>query len=497
MFPDRIVRTYDSGLTETFTLLDSLNAFVVRLQSRNEMKIQFRLLFNSSSPDDFVLSGRRVGLLENKSLPTGNFARWIAVAAAGMKSTYLPRMLGPFTSPVVFKMTGEDISITVTCGRTDVDAGKTALDVFQNYRKLQSERGRRMQEILDRSFVSTGQPKFNKALAWAKLSLDALVTNQGMRGIWAGLPWFNDYWGRDSFISLAGATIWLGNFKAAREILTDFAAKQDTDNASTYYGRIPNLITPKETIYNTVDGTPRFVSVAWSYYTSTEDSGFLREVYPVVKRAFEGAMMHHVDKEGFLTHGDQETWMDAVGPNGPYVRRGNRAVDVQALWLKQLAATEHFARLVGDDSVSARADRIASLLRKSFNDKFIERRRGLLYDHLGADGVPDTTLRPNQIFALELVNDASIRAGILKTVTQELDYPWGVASLYQGDPNFHPFHHNEPYYVPDAAYHNGTVWVWLTGPLVSALTEMGQQDFAFKNTTFLAGEIPVETYPRG
>ncbi|OYV84795.1 MAG: hypothetical protein B7Z63_06405, partial [Ignavibacteriae bacterium 37-53-5] len=223
--------------------------------------------------------------------------------------------------------------------------------------------------------------------------------------------------------------------------------------------------------------------------TATGDSGFLREIYPVVKLAFEGATRHHVDKDGFLTHGDQETWMDAVGPDGPYVRRGNRAVDVQALWFKQLAATENFARLVGDDAVSARAARIASLLRKSFNDKFIDRRTGLLYDHLGADGVPDTTLRPNQIFALDLVNDASIRAGILKTVTQELDYPWDVASLYQGDPNFHPFHHNEPYYVPDAAYHNGTVWVWLTGPLVSTLTEMGQQDFAFGNTMFLANEI--------
>ncbi|HQT91174.1 MAG TPA: amylo-alpha-1,6-glucosidase, partial [Candidatus Kryptobacter bacterium] len=121
----------------------------------------------------------------------------------------------------------------------------------------------RMQEVLDRSYVSTGLARFDRALAWAKLSLDALVTNQGMRGIWAGLPWFNDYWGRDSFISLAGATMWLGNFKAAREILLDFAAKQDTDTASTYYGRIPNLITPKETIYNTVDGTPRFVNAAW------------------------------------------------------------------------------------------------------------------------------------------------------------------------------------------------------------------------------------------
>jgi glycogen debranching enzyme len=489
VFPDRIVRVYASGVTETFTLLDNVNAFVVRLQSPKKVDIRFRLLFNSTNASDFVLSGKQMGLLENKSLPAGNFGKWIAVSASGMESSYQPRMQGSFASPAVFKMIGKDVSMTVACGKNDVDARRTALNVLRNRGRLESERRKRMQDILDRSYVSTGRPKFDKALAWAKLSLDALVTNQGMRGIWAGLPWFNDYWGRDSFISLAGATIWLGNFKAAREILLDFAAKQDTDGASAYYGRIPNLITPKETIYNTVDGTPRFVNAAWRYYTSTGDSSFLRQVYPVVKRSFEGAVLHHVDKDGFLTHGDQETWMDAVGPNGPYVRRGNRAVDVQALWFRQLTATESFARIVGDSAVAGWTRQIASLLRTSFNDKFIDRKTGLLYDHLSPDGVPDTTLRPNQIFALDLVNNRSIKARILKSLTEELDYPWGVASLCQSDPDFHPFHHNEPYYVPDAAYHNGTVWVWLTGPLVSALTEMREQDFAFKNTMFLADEI--------
>ncbi len=87
------------------------------------------------------------------------------------------------------------------------------------------------------------------------------------------------------------------------------------------------------------------------------------------------------------------------------------------------------------------------------------------------------------------VQNSGVQANILRTVVEKLDYPWGLASLYQGDPNFHPFHHDERYYPPDAAYHNGTVWVWLTGPLVSELVSMREANFAFKNTEFLVNQI--------
>lgn len=143
----------------------------------------------------------------------------------------------------------------------------------------------------------------------------------------------------------------------------------------------------------------------------------------------------------------------------------------------------------GDKHLQRIATEMAKKLLVNFNKKFVQKEGNALYDHLNSDSSGDTTFGPNQLFALRMVSDPSTRDGILKNVLERLAYPWGVASLYQGDPNFHPFHHNEPYYVPDAAYHNGTVWAWLTGPLVSALTSVMEQDFAFENTMFLADEI--------
>lgn len=490
VYPDRLVRKYPSGVTETFTLLDEVNTFVVGLQADSISDIDFRVLFDASGSKHFALSGGGTAyVLEDSSVAANSYGRWVGIGADFVKARTESGMVGHFRSPVSFHVRGKSASFAVSCGKTRLDAIRAAFALLRARGRFEEARKQRMQKILDDSYVATNDKKFDKALAWAKLSLDALITDQGMKGIWAGLPWFNNYWGRDSFISLAGATLWLGNFKAARKILLDFAAKQELDSSSTNYGRIPNLITPASTIYNTADGTPCFVFAAYEYFVDTGDRRFLYDVYPAVKRALYGTLKYHTDKEFFLTHGNQETWMDAVGPKGPYTPRGNRAVEVEAYWLRQVLVTRLLAQYVGDAATSDLAVEIAKNLQSNFNKKFVDSKSDLLYDHLSAKGVPDTTLRPNQLMALWAVRNSKVQANILRTVVEKLDYPWGLASLYQGDPNFHPFHHDEPYYPPDAAYHNGTVWVWLTGPLVSELVSMREAGFAFKNTEFLVNQI--------
>ena len=101
-------------------------------------------------------------------------------------------------------------------------------------------------------------------------------------------------------------------------------------------------------------------------------------------------------------------------------------------------------------------------------------------DRLKADGTPDFTLRPNQLFALDLVSDDSLRFGITRRAWEGLVYPWGVASLSQENPDFHPYHENPDYYHKDAAYHNGTVWLWNNGIAMQRMLEAGQTDEAYR-----------------
>jgi hypothetical protein len=112
---------------------------------------------------------------------------------------------------------------------------------------------------------------------------------------------------------------------------------------------------------------------------------------------------------------------------------------------------------------------------------FLDRKDSTIYDHLNSHGTPDAQVRPNQIFAAPLFGD-TLRARILKTVINHLTYEYGVASLSQDDDNFHPFHQYAPFYPKDAAYHNGAVWTWLQGTVISELCHFGKQEFAYRIT---------------
>jgi hypothetical protein len=60
-----------------------------------------------------------------------------------------------------------------------------------------------------------------------------------------------------------------------------------------------------------------------------------------------------------------------------------------------------------------------------------------------------------------------------------------VTSLAPSDPGFHPRHLDLEHYHFDEAYHNGDVWVWLTGPVVSAFVKEGLVGRAWEQTAVL------------
>jgi glycogen debranching enzyme len=363
---------------------------------------------------------------------------------------------------------------------TDLAAIAARLDEFRSARR------RRMEGILHASAVGTADARFDRAFAWCVLSLDALTMRQGSPGVYAGLPWFNNYWGRDTFIALPGAALVTGRFPLAQAILRAFAGHQELETSSANFGRIPNFYSPGGAAYNTADATPRFVLMAREYIDRSGDASFLAEMYPVIVRSIEGTIAHHTDSLGFLTHADAETWMDAAGPDGPWSPRGNRANDVQALWVGQLEAGAWFAARAGEPDKAAAWNARARMVREGFLRHFVH--QGVVTDHLNPDGRPDTQLRPNILFTAPLL-DPSTRLRNVATVATRLTYPYGVASLSQDDPGFHPYHEHPPFYPKDAAYHNGTVWTWLQGPLISELCAFGHYAEAWQLTRNTVHEI--------
>lgn len=485
VYPDYLLRRYPGGILEEVRPVDSLNLFAILVRSPRPIRVGIIPWFTDAHRgEDMEVELRdETALLARKSVSgqPGSYPRWLALSGPG----FLPQQTGTkekgrYSPALLLSGLGRRHLFVVAAGATQDGAAALARNFRGEAGKRFAARRARMADLLARSATTTSNARFDRALNWAKISLDALIMNQGRKGIFAGLPWFNNYWGRDTFISLPGAVLVTGRFQDAREILRSFADFQERESTSSNYGRIPNFVNPSDRAYNTADGTPRFIMMAREYIERSGDRRFLAEIFPVVVRAIEGTLRNHSDSLGFLTHAGAESWMDAAGPEGAWSPRGNRANDIQALWSMQLEAGIWFATEVGDVEAARSWTAILKKLKQNFPAFFV--RGDTTADHLKPDGSADWSFRPNQIFTGPMLDD-STRAAMVHRVTTELTYPYGVASLWQGDERFHPYHQNPPYYPKDAAYHNGTVWTWLQGPVISELCRYGRQETAWKVTS--------------
>ncbi|MCP5488423.1 MAG: glycogen debranching protein [Verrucomicrobia bacterium] len=350
--------------------------------------------------------------------------------------------------------------------------------------------------FLKQSRLTTGQADYDKALAWAKLTSYFLVSDEFGKGIWAGLPWFKNNWGRDTFIALPGTLLVTGMFDEARKVITDFFRYQDTNPKSPTYGRVPNRVQSKtDIIYNTTDGTPWLIREVFEYLNYTGDRAFAKKIYPQVKLAINGAIKHYADPEGFLTHDDADTWMDArIEGNLPWSARGNRANDIQALWHNALLVGAELAAANGDTRSARTWSNLADALTDHFQKRFWNANQQVLADRITETNRRDEKVRPNQLMVLSIPQVEPLLApeqeeAVVRNAVTELLFPYGIASLSKNDPYFHPFHHNDEWHHFDAAYHNGTVWGWNAGFTITALCKCRQTELAWKLARNLSDQI--------
>lgn len=484
VYPDHAVRRYTAGPSETIALLDGRRALLVEPTGAGPLTLR-PLMADSATASYYQVqaSGGALAVARANHLVSSgpnDYPVWLVVKAAGATAAadaqlvtaggLKPKMMSPGTLALA-----GDGPVAFAVGDTLADATATADAALAQAPQLRAARADRMQKLLGESWVQTADADFNRAAAWIRLSVDALVMDQQGKGVFAGIPWFNNYWGRDTFITLGGSHLATGQWEEAKDILTAFSAHQDTDTGSTTYGRIPNQVSLGGVSYNTTDGTPWFVIQTAAYLLRSDDAAFAAAIWPVVQRATDGALQH-VDATGYLLHGDQETWMDATGPNGPYTPRGDRAVEIQGLFYEQLLASATIADEVGQSQAATAYRAAAAKIAASFYSDYLDPLRGTLVDRLEPDGTQDAHVRPNQFMALRSLAAALPPDQVQKMTrwaAERLAYRHGVASLTPLDDFFHPYHILAGYYPKDEAYHNGVVWPWLSGPLVSLMVSQG------------------------
>ena len=349
--------------------------------------------------------------------------------------------------------------------------------------------------------LRTGDAAFDDAFRWAQASNGTFYTQEFGPGLWAGLPWFRDHWGRDTFIALPGTFLVTGQFDEAHAVIQAFGARQNTA-PGTEQGRIPNRVAAaKDTLYNTVDGTPWLIRAAWETAQASGDASTLPALRALIARYVQGAETH-LDRDGLLRHAEADTWMDARIRGGRgWSPRGDRAIEIQALWHTALAIGADLAQRAGEVSEAQRYADMAERVRAAVLARYW--RNGALADRLLADDRADVSLRPNVWMAVSVpvmtqrfpLLPTQVERAATQRAVQGLLLPWGPMSLAPDDARFHPHHLNDAHHHKDAAYHNGTVWAWTAGPAISAMVKFGQQDAAYIVSRELARQILEDDAP--
>ena len=467
VYPERLERIWDNA-QETFCLLDNRPTIYIGVETEADSifcTLDMSHIISSSAAEDGMFFVPR---------------------EASDKTIMLTTASGAAFEPIEngIQAAADSEGFIMTFGTEDECIALAEEFRYEGEALLAARKERINSLITEYNPLESNLPELDKSLAWITITMDELITCQQGNGIYAGLPWFNEYWGRDMFISMPGACLVTGQFDIAKQILKDFAKLQDTDPESETYGRIPNRANLEGILYNTTDGTPRFVIQAYQLAQYSGDTEFLHELYPAIKMSIDASIKNYTDEKGYLTHADADTWMDVKRNGIPGSPRGNRANDIQALWYEQLTAGSQIAKLMGDESSAEEWAGLATMLASNFENDFCNKEEGYIYDHLNADGSADLQFRPNQLYCFDLVSDDEFKQRVTRRVWEELVYPWGVASLAQWDRQFHPQHENWHYYHKDDAYHNGTIWLWNNGAAMQRMIEYGQIEPAwelFKN----------------
>jgi len=282
-------------------------------------------------------------------------------------------------------------------------------------------------------------------LAAANSLASLTVSDKDNLGIYAGLPWFFQYWARDEAISLKA----LGNFllKEAKKILFKLLINLRED------GRLPPQLTEN------ADG------VGWLFKRAADlisEKKFkekeIAEIKKNLEKSIKGLLEHHTQNNLAMSN-PRETWMDTQ-------ERKGAPIEIQALRLNiyQLAyqLTKKTKYLKLEKQLKE------TVYQKFWNGQFL------------ADGHGDFTIRPNIFLAAYLYPKLLKKSEWLKCFENILPKLWlawgGLSTIDKTNSLFCDSHTGQD----PKSYHNGDAWFYLNNLASLVLYQFGQRKFIYQ-----------------
>ena len=306
--------------------------------------------------------------------------------------------------------------------------------------------------------------KLVRAFEKAKTSLEYLKAEyDGLGpGICAGLPRFPNYWARDTGWSLRGYLA-IGDYRFVIAVIENFLLHQARKTSKlAMKGELPMIISGKSFLHDrtfgSADSTFLFPWAIREYVLATGDRHYLQNRWKQIVDLVNWGFLKDVDRDGLVENGftgvaeklpiQDSTWMD-------HIDRRKSANDVQALFCESLKIGSELARIVGDNYNQERWSRCADQLRINVEREYWNNKDGFYFDTIRRDGTKDSSIRPNALVMLltDSIGDRIKAHSVLSRIEKnDLTTPWGVRTLSNLDPKYHP-----------SLYHDGAVWPLVTG----------------------------------
>jgi len=167
--------------------------------------------------------------------------------------------------------------------------------------------------------------------------------------------------------------------------------------------------------------------------------------------------------------GRSTSWMSAKVSDRVVTPRYGSPVELNALWFNALCTVRDVARRLGHERWDTELSTLALRVKESFNRTFWNASLGCCFDVVD-DASHDPAVRPNQLLSISLrhpVLDSARWKDVIEVVHKSLLVTRGLRTLSPTDPAYHGRYVGD-IVRRDHAYHQGSAFPWLLGPLVTA-----------------------------
>jgi hypothetical protein len=274
--------------------------------------------------------------------------------------------------------------------------------------------------------------------------------NQENIGIFAGLPWFHQFWTRDEAISI-GALIENKNYELAKKILLRQLKFILED------GRISNRWPPS--ILGSADG------VGWTFkrihdlIKSLDKNNLLnyyinKNEFIIIKKSLQKCIvliLENYANEGLIYNNELETWMDTYFEND---KRCGYRIEIQALMLSMYSLMRTLCKLTNNQKKYEIYKKTEELTKIKIKEHFFK-------DNILYDGINDKTIRPNIFLTYYIYPNLFTKKEwklIFNNALEKLWLSWGGVSTIEKD---NLMYFDEYTGENNKSYHRGDSWYFI------------------------------------